>query len=397
MDSSPVVVGRCISDRHDSSQKCITVRSEATEHAVPCTSSAPSLLPEALWRTFSNGCQIPKEAALQRSFPPVFQDAPPCSHSDAETTIWHTTSLFKVGTCVPTERRASGTGILNAAMANVHARFLSHDLCRVPVYVSEHLIGFCKRYGMHVMASTGWAMMSRQPEACAILSIGTLSSSAILSFITYFVGLLRSSWQPYLGVVAAVSNSSKFVGTAVFYIYGPLFARSKLFAFFTTVWLLPEIFLSALGFVGGQNTVPFQNRLVHACLLGLSMWLNNISGMLGASRDDHPLQPYSSFRCALISATVRTLHLMDAFTDMALVRMILAQVLCQQRFGGCVVPMDIAMLRFNVRKQCERYFPHGKHLYFEATRVCHQHIHCRLCDYHANYTKTTRVLHNHAF
>jgi hypothetical protein len=228
-----------------------------------------------------------------------------------------------------------------AAMANIPSRFLSQEACRVSQQVSENLARFCQRYGMHAMASTGWAMMSLQPKACAILSIASLSHSTILSFITYFVGLLHSSGQPYLAIVAAVSIASMCAVVIMFYMYGPLFARSKRFAFAAAVWSLPMLFLAVLGTVGGQNVVPFQNRVVFSCLLCLNLLLSNIAGVLGVSPDDQPLCPHSSLRPPLINASGRTFLSVDAFTNIALVRLILLQVLCQPCLGvvRCQCPL----------------------------------------------------------
>jgi hypothetical protein len=313
----------CNSDRHECSNECITITSELSEHAAPSTSSAPSPLIKTLSRTVSK-------------MHPCFQDAPICSHSDACSTVWHAKSLSKVGTIVPTEH---GTSVQTecmysaAAMASIPSRFLSQEACPVSPQVSENLALFCQRYGMHAMASTGWAMMSLQPKACAILSIASLSSCTILSFIIYFVGLLHSSWQPYLAIVAAVSIASMCVVVVMFYMYGPLFTRSKCFAFAAAVWSLPMLFLSVLGIVGGQNVVPFQNRVVFACLLCLNLLLSNIAGVLGISPDDQPLCPHSSLCPPLISASGRTLVSVDALTNMSLVRLILLQVLCQPCLG----------------------------------------------------------------
>jgi hypothetical protein len=194
------------------------------------------------------------------------------------------------------------------------------------VQPSDNLVCLCRRLGMHPSAADGWNGMSMKPRAAMFIFFFSLGFFSITLVIHFGVGLLYSSWQPYLGIGAVLFAIVKTAECCLFWRYGPKFARSKPCAVLLILGLGMATIFSCLSYLWPSEGCPFRSLLVNTFMLGTAAFFSNVSGKLGRLPMDHPSQPMLNFRNVFFDATIRTLRIMDSLTDMILVRLLASQV-----------------------------------------------------------------------
>lgn len=83
-----------------------------------------------------------------------------------------------------------------------------------------------------------------------------------------------------------------------------------------------------LGFLGPQQTVPWNSRLHFLVVAFLTFLLTHFCTAAGALPGEHPLHPRTSIVQPVCRAVFQTLRATDALTDLSLIGRLLAEVRC---------------------------------------------------------------------
>jgi hypothetical protein len=190
----------------------------------------------------------------------------------------------------------------------------------------DNLVRLCKNLRMHASAADGWTAMSMKPRAAVCIFFVSDILCISICFLTFVIGLLHSSWQPFVGISLVPFFTLEFVLTFCFWRNGPMLAKTKFYSLVFFVWLCAGSPIPLLTFLGPPATLPFNSLLASTLLTGATVFASNVVNKLGRVPLDHPPAPMPNFRIVFFDATVRTLRIMDALTDMILIRLLAAKV-----------------------------------------------------------------------
>jgi hypothetical protein len=190
----------------------------------------------------------------------------------------------------------------------------------------DNLVRLCKCLGMHTSAAHGWTAISMKPRAAICIFFVCITLCISTLFLNFGIGLLHSSWQPYLGIALSPFFTMEVVMAALFWRNGPMFAKTKLYALLFLVWLCAGGPVPVLTYLGPPAALPFNSLLTNTLLGGAAILVSNVANKLGRLPMDHPPEPMPNFRFVFFDAYVRTLRVMDALTDMILIRLLATKV-----------------------------------------------------------------------
>jgi hypothetical protein len=166
--------------------------------------------------------------------------------------------------------------------------------------------------------------MKPRSAVCIFMVCDTLCIS--ICFLNFVIGLPHSSWQPFLGLALVPFFTLEAVGAFCFGLNGPMFAKTKLYSFFYFVWLCAVGPVPVLTYLGPPATLPFNSLLANTLLTGAALFVANVANKRGRLPLDHPPEPMPNFRVFFFDATVRTLRIRDALSDMILIRLLETKV-----------------------------------------------------------------------
>jgi hypothetical protein len=294
------------------SKKATGAQHSGTQEAQP-TSGGISTAPSLLEKTVSGIRNVVVEAALISTCPDGVLCIPPQTSSSTEAGR---------ATCETSKQQLKS----DPAVQMFLSRFSLVPIQSSNLQPPEKLLHLCKCLGMHPCAANGWSAMSLNPRGA--LGIFFLSSSllTIICAILYGVGLRHSSWQPCFKIFTVVFTAADTAIFCLFWRYGPLFSKKKVYYIPFALWLTLVGICGCLSYVGPMETVPFHSPLANMLLLGPAVLLANVANKLGRLPLEHPSAPMPGFRVVFFDATIRTLRLMDSFTDMILVRLLATEV-----------------------------------------------------------------------
>jgi hypothetical protein len=190
----------------------------------------------------------------------------------------------------------------------------------------DNLVHLCKCLGMHASAVHGWTAMSTKPRAAICIFFFCNTLCIIICFLNFGIGLLHSSWQPYLGIAVVPFFMMEVLIASLFWRNGPMFAKTKSYSLLFLVWLCAGGPVPVLTYLGPPATLPFNSLLANTLLGGAAILFSNVANKLGRLPMDHPPKPMPNFRFVFFDAYVRTLRVMDALTDMILIRLLATKV-----------------------------------------------------------------------
>lgn len=179
----------------------------------------------------------------------------------------------------------------------------------------------CPRHASHV---GGCAALHEQPERMLFLHWGAEIGRTVLDYVIFVHGLPAALlvWR-ILAAAAVVAAICKWPGL---WRHGPGYAyktSQNVFTFIYVAFILPLIFAA---FVRGDQNIPFQNRLKSTLLIAASSYFSNLTGLCGQIKDEHPWEPLSSLTRPLVLAGLRSGRIMDALTDISMIRILLDKV-----------------------------------------------------------------------
>lgn len=180
---------------------------------------------------------------------------------------------------------------------------------------------WCLLLGMTTAAWDGWGRIHVKPHvaACYYFSsaAGILSATAWqLTGMTDFRALyLYVCTLPILGSTVIVA-----LITLTFWRHGPHVVDSKLGIAAGALAGLFHLPTTLLGYLGPIDAVPFHNRFHYVCCGATLNFFASHSMAAGGSKGEHPVQPRTSNVWPFLRASMRALQLIDAYTDLAVIK-----------------------------------------------------------------------------
>jgi hypothetical protein len=274
-----------------------------------------------LKRTATSVLNIVTEAALVSTCPDGF-----LAHSSRIEFLLTT----EAGTSLePSDNHANSSPALVSYLSRFPSRLNQFPLrtqSHLQLKPPDNLVRLCKCLGMHASAAHGWTVISMKPRAAICIFFFCNTLCIIICFLNFGIGLLQSSWQPYLGIALVPFFMMEVVIASLFWRNGPMFAKTKLYALLFLVWLCAGGPVPVLTYLGPPAALPFNSLLTNTLLGGAAILFSNVANKLGRLPMDHPPEPMPNFRFVFFDAYVRTLRVMDALTDMILVRLLATKV-----------------------------------------------------------------------
>lgn len=187
----------------------------------------------------------------------------------------------------------------------------------------QYLVG-C---GMPKSAWLAWSNMHINPLAAiahyytsemALLALAICMITGMhLDFSTNF-WLVTAPWMVYILI-----NITIAVG---FWRCGPEFVEVKgydLLLLAATLGCFPLLYV---GYIAQVSAVPWNNRVLFMCVHVVAIWLASQTLLAGKVKGEHPAQPRTSILKPVLRATVNTMLLWDALTDLVVFKSLLHQV-----------------------------------------------------------------------
>jgi hypothetical protein len=226
-------------------------------------------------------------------------------------------------------QKVSPESSLTSAAAMYASRFAaSNPADKFPLdgQLPADIVRLCRTLHMHGDAAAGWCKMSETPCVC-LVSFFIFQWLTLLSFGGMFtLGLLRSPWFPYIVIPCGIYGSMDIVWFGMFWRYGPGFAWSRLFTIVNPVISVQVVFLVLISHIVPGIATPFGSKPVYTVALFASIFTLHMSCLLGREPYEQPLRPHRSIVAPLVTATIRTVRLMDALTDVGIVHLISRKV-----------------------------------------------------------------------
>jgi hypothetical protein len=184
---------------------------------------------------------------------------------------------------------------------------------------------FCERVGMLADAEAGWRRISRRPFTACLLCVTATALASLVFPIAYIAG--RADDGEWL--------STKLSAIVVFVVmlslvpflwrYGPAAAstlRHKLLIGINTV---PVVYLGFAPYIKGDSGSPYHSVFAWIIMHTVYAFLSNICAVTGSNELDCQGGPVPMAQAVWL-ASVRTLRIMDAITDLVSAKVLLTEV-----------------------------------------------------------------------
>lgn len=187
---------------------------------------------------------------------------------------------------------------------------------------------WCLRLGMTSSSWEGWAQMHVHPlVAMQFYFLPTIG--VLLNGVYLFTGLSMDTNSLLFYAVTLPHALSIPVGVVLncaMFRFGPQVVFHRMYqpmVLFTVALGGPVWYV---GYIGPQESVPWNNRF-HFLVFGSAfMLLAHLSGAAGGIPGEHPAEPRTSICKPVLHATIQTLRLNDALTDLSLIAELVTEV-----------------------------------------------------------------------
>jgi hypothetical protein len=229
-----------------------------------------------LMQTASSILNIVTEAALVSTCPDGF--LPVASRTEGLLTT-------EVGTSIePSETHLNSSPAVVSYLSRFPSRsnqFALATQSQLQLKPPDNLVRLCKCLGMNTSAANGWTAISMKPCAAICIFFFCITLCISTLFLNFGIGLLHSSWQPYLGIALVPFFTMEVVMAALFWPNGPMFAKTKLYALLFLVWLCAGGPVPVLTYLGPPAALPFNSLLTNTLLGGAAILVSNVANKLG--------------------------------------------------------------------------------------------------------------------
>jgi hypothetical protein len=241
------------------------------------------------------------------SFVTVHPD-PPVAHADAaqETILVREQSEVKL-----LDAKADGANVLFVLPPTSHAT------------ASQWQRDICERLWMHPTAADGWiqwhvslgtAMLSFfVPEVLAMACLVYEQTGARLTHYIFSVPTICTIGFHGVHIIAAWRWGPQAFRSAAFLVTLPIFVISN---------ALPHV----VSFISEPRLAPFGNLIHFTAVTALYGLFHNMANKTGLRASERPAVPRCSIFVPVIQAVVTTVRVMDSFTDMSFIRVLIDHV-----------------------------------------------------------------------
>lgn len=190
--------------------------------------------------------------------------------------------------------------------------------------LSPRLRATFKALGMREEAFADWATF--HVSTAYAMGFFFISTTTLIGGLSYFQLNGIPFTRYYMSIPCAITISITSGYLAAIWRYGPFVAASWPYMItLPIVWTTWSVTFS-LGFLGPLENIPFGSFIHFLLVVGLCLFTGNLANKSGMLFMDHPAEPRNSMYKQLFGSAVSTVRLIDNFTDMSFVRIILTQV-----------------------------------------------------------------------
>ena len=124
----------------------------------------------------------------------------------------------------------------------------------------------------------------------------------------------------------AVNIAAGVAATCAIFRLGPQLVLHRMYPLHTIFSLVLCLPVWYVGYIGPQDTVPWNNRLKFLLVGLVGLTFQHLTAAAGAIPGEHPVEPRTSIRKAVYRAIIQSLRLNDSLTDLSLIGELLAEV-----------------------------------------------------------------------
>ena len=184
----------------------------------------------------------------------------------------------------------------------------------------------CLRLGMSASSWDGWGKMHDNPcVATGYFFPSVILASSTMAYLC--TGVRGEGYMYYVVLVPAACDAVVTFAVAIlFWRWGPAVAHHKLYQpvpAFLSSCVMPMAYVA---FLGPEATMPWHNSFY--CLAIITILVLSMLQAAGAGivPGEHPAEPRTSIREPIVRSALQALLLLDAFSDLALIRSFLNAV-----------------------------------------------------------------------
>ena len=193
--------------------------------------------------------------------------------------------------------------------------------CMPPDGTHNRAKAWCLRLGMSSSAWHAFGKMHVNPLTAIQHSVA--SDVGLSVFYAYTAtGLpFNHSWVFYVVTCSHMINTIGVIGiSCVFWRVGPALACHRLFPAIQALITLLSMPIHYAGYLGPLFAVPWHNRLKFVCVNAFSHFFVTQTCLAGKVQGEHPAEPRTSIIRPMLEGTIRTLQMVDALTDLSMIR-----------------------------------------------------------------------------
>ena len=220
----------------------------------------------------------------------------------------------------------------------------------------DHRTKFCLPLGMSACSWEGWSRMHVDPLMA--IRYFFFCEAVHIATCAYTVTGLRidSSLYCFLVTVPMMLFTSCNVCTYLaFWRLGPEIVHHKLYTMSSLLTMICIIPVVLLGYMGPETMVPWNSRVHFVCVNASGTVFAEQSAAAGKSPRQHPQEPRTSLLKPIIRSAVVSLLLVDALTDLSLIRSLFERV-CSTSFPSslfcCTASITAMILKFSMTSAC---------------------------------------------
>jgi hypothetical protein len=184
---------------------------------------------------------------------------------------------------------------------------------------------FCRRVGMLEEAEAGWRRVSKQPFTSCLLCVSTSALSSLFFPIAYISG--RAGDGEWLSTkLAAILVSIVTLSLVPFlWRHGPAAASTLRHKVLIGITGAPIVYLAFAPYFKGDSGSPYHSVFAWIFMNTVYTFLSNICAVTGGNEMDCQGEP-APMPQAVWHASVRTLRIMDAITDLVSAKVLFTEV-----------------------------------------------------------------------
>lgn len=167
-------------------------------------------------------------------------------------------------------------------------------------------------------------MMCVRPEVICVLYFFATVASMVIFAALFIPGFHWFAPRAHIPIVMLIVAQT--LRQSLFWRYGPKAAKLKPCKALVIFVATTVLFMSVTSFAGPISYVPYRSRILTLIGISAAAFFFSCAAACGGIAADHPPQPHKSLMTPLLNACFSTLRLMDALTDMGLVRILATQV-----------------------------------------------------------------------